>query len=194
MAFNFSENIGVAYRDAVGSGKRIVFLDAYGYVLYNGDFYAPDKATSNHLGFFYFDHGLTRVYRREFDWRGWQIAEKELLVDVTGKAFYIPEDYNIIAYSNGMILLEKNGYYGFMNYLGEWGAQPIYRYAQPFYEGVAVIGLENGKKALIDTNGNLLVKFRYTTITNCTGGIVALYEKSEGWTILNKVRRQIEVK
>jgi len=192
--FNFSENIGIAYQDDPGRGNKLYFLNDAGTRLNpNADFYAPNESdiTQNHLGFFYFDHGFTRAYQRqriEFSY-----VEKEVLIDVTGKQFHIPEDYEIKAYSNGMILLEKNGYFGFMNYLGEWVGNPIYTYAQPFYEGVAVIGLENGKKALIDTDGSIILKFKYDNITNCTGGIIAYYEKGVGWTILNKVKRQIEI-
>ncbi|MCL1858048.1 MAG: WG repeat-containing protein [Oscillospiraceae bacterium] len=195
QTFNFRENIGIAYQDSPGRGNKLFFLDenGYNYLSTNYSYFAPDTVNKNHLGFFYFDHGLTRVYEREFDRRSGAITERELIVNIYGKPFYIPEDYNIKAYSDGMILLEKNGYYGFMNYLGEWVANPIFTYAQPFYEGVAVIGLENGKKALIDTQGNLVAKFKYNAITNCTGGIVALFEKDQGWTILNKVRRQINI-
>jgi len=197
MTFNFSENVGIAYQEASGRGDKFLFLDEHGnnYLDIRYSYFAPDTdtVTEEHLGFFYFDHGLTRVYERERDPRSFNYIEREFIVDYYGRPFYIPDDYTIKAYSNGMILLEKRGYYGFMNYLGEWVAQPIYRYAQPFYEGVAVIGLENGKKALIDTKGNLLTKFKYNTITNCTGGIIALFERNEGWTILNKVRKQVEI-
>ncbi|MCL2159332.1 MAG: WG repeat-containing protein, partial [Oscillospiraceae bacterium] len=194
-AFNFNENIGIAYQESPGRGNKLSFLDIYGnnYLNTSHNYYAPDVATANHLGFFYFDHWLTRVYEREFDMRGNAIVERELIVNYYGTPFYIPEDYTIKAYSNGMILLEKNGYYGFMNYLGEWVGNPIYTYAQPFFEGVAVIGLSNGKKALIDTKGNLLTKFTYDAISNCTGGIIALFERDRGWTIVNKVRRQLEI-
>ncbi|MCL2097119.1 MAG: WG repeat-containing protein [Oscillospiraceae bacterium] len=202
--FNFSENIGVAYQDEPGRGNRLFLFNESGQnLLTSGGYYAPDenRVTTGHLGYFYFDHGLTRAYSQTVDRQAGLVANREVLlqyrVDSGGYAyfaeFYIPSDYIVKAYSNGMILLEKDGFYGFMNYLGEWVAQPIYIYAQPFFEGVAVIGLENGKRALIDTKGNLIAKFKYDAITNCTGGIVALYERNEGWTILNKVRRTIEI-
>ena len=193
--FNYSQGVGVAYQESSGRGNRLSFLDARGnnYLPLAYSYFAPDEATEDHLGFFYFDHWLTRVYERVFDWRGNAIVERELIVNLYGAPFHIPEDYKIKSYSNGMILLEKDGYYGFMNYLGEWVAQPIYRHAQPFYEGVAAIGLANGKKALIDTKGNLITKFKYDEITNCTGGIIALFEQDQGWTIINKVRRQIPI-
>ena len=193
--FNFSQGVGIAYQESPIRGNKLSFLDVRGnnYLPLDYSYFAPDEVTEAHLGFFYFDHWLTRVYEREFDWRGNAIVERELIVNLYGAPFYIPDDYNIKSYSNGMILLEKDGYYGFMNYLGEWVAQPIYRHAQPFFEGVAVIGLASGKKALIDTKGNLITRFKYDAITNCTGGIIALFEKDQGWTIINKVRRRIKV-
>ena len=193
MSYNFSEDIGIAYQDAPGWGNRMFFFNEKGDIL-NESYFAPDTGTLtiDHLGFFYVDHGLTRAYvRQKVGLYG--IEEWEAIIDTSDfTEFSTPVDYVVKAYSNGMILLEKDGYYGFMNYLGNWVAHPIYKYAQPFFEGVAVIGLKNGKKALIDTNGNLLTKFRYDHISNCTGGIISLYEASEGWTILNKVRKHIE--
>jgi hypothetical protein len=204
-AFNFSENIGITYQLEPGRGNRLFFYNETGQNLLRWDqnYYAPDidDVNASHLGYYYFDNGLTRAYSSVLDRSTFEIVTREVILqhrtDARGFSyfaeFYIPEDYNVRAYSNGMILLEKDGYFGFMNHLGEWVAQPIYRFAQPFFEGVAVIGLENGKRALIDTRGNLLTRFRYDFISNCTGGIVALFERNEGWTILNKVRRQIEI-
>lgn len=203
--FNFNEivlrdgsshNFGIAYYSVWRRGNQLHFYNEDGLVVNaNFDLYAPDTEIidASHIGFFYFDHGLTRVIERKFIWRlGTPSidAEREFLIDIYGREFYIPEDYTIRSYSNGMILLEKEGNFGFMNYLGEWKAQPVFTYAEPFFEGVAVIGY-GGKKALIDTQGNLLTKLQYDYISNCTGGIIALYERGEGWTILNKVRRQI---
>jgi hypothetical protein len=46
---------------------------------------------------------------------------------------------------------------------------------------------------LIDTQGNTIAKMQYDHIAGCTGGIVAMYERTAGWTILNKFRREIPV-
>jgi hypothetical protein len=203
-AFNFSENIGIAYQGEPGRGGRLFFYNERGENLLGTgqDYFAPgvDEVTERHLGYFYFDYGLTRAYSRTLDRRIMARETREVIlqhrIDSRGFSyfteFHIPEDYTVRAYSNGMILLEKDGLFGFMNHLGEWVLHPIYTFARPFSEGVAVVGLGN-KRALIDTQGNLLTGFRYDAILSCTGGIIALYERSEGWTILNKVRRQIEV-
>jgi hypothetical protein len=92
-----------------------------------------------------------------------------------------------------MILLEKNGRFGFMNHLGEWVAQPVYTYARPFSEGAGVLGMSGGRQMLIDRQGNIIAPMQYDYISNCTGGIIALFENGRGWTMLNKVRRQIEI-
>jgi len=198
-AFNFSENIAAAYTTDWTEwrqiGSQLYFFDDTGMII-NSSFYAPDPIDedTNHLGFYYFDHGLTRVIEKRIDaWRISTIEQREFLVDTNWREFYTPVDYKIRAYSNGMILLEKDGNFGFMNYLGEWIAQPIYTYAEPFFEGVAVLGMTDGKKMLIDTQGNIIAKMQYDHISNCTGGIIALYERGAGWTILNKVRREIPV-
>ena len=194
MAYNFSENVGIAYIwEQIGTWrgyqhhKRLYFLnDEGGY--YTNNYFAPDYAAFEHLGFFYFDNGLTRAYYREFDVEGRVTVERDILVDKYGGEFYVPVDYNIKAYSNGVILLEKNGYYGFMSHTGDWIAQPIYTYAQPFSEGLAVIGFRNGNKGLIDTKGNVIVRLQYDHISSCSGGIIALHMNNQGWTILAKMR------
>jgi hypothetical protein len=203
-AFNFSENIAIAYierwTETSQVGKRLHFHGADGQPInirhVNDSFFAPDPidTETSHLGFYYFEHGLTRVIWRRMNAAGTSTVEqREYLIDTDWREFYTPPDYRIAAYSNGMILLEKDGRYGFMNYLGEWIIQPSYTYAEPFFEGVAVIGMADGKKMLIDTQGNIIVKMQYDHILNCTGGIVALFNQDEGWTILNKMRRVIPI-
>lgn len=198
MAYNFNENFAVAYlweEKGTWRGyynyKRLYLLNEEGGYS-NNSYYAPDEATYDHLGFFYFDNGLTRAYYREFDTEGRVTVEKDVLIDTEGDEFYVPADYTIKAYSNGMILLEKDGFYGFMSYTGEWIAQPIFTYAQPFHEGLAVIGFKDGKKGLIDTKGNIIIKFQYDYISECIGGTIAIYERNQGWIVLAKMRRDVK--
>ena len=196
MAYNFNEGIGIAYRwEERGSWrgyynyKRLYFLNEEG-GYWNNSYYAPDEVTFDHLGFFYFDHGLTRAYYREFDAQGRITVERDVIVDKEGREFYLPADYNIKAYSNGVILLEKDGYYGFMSYKGDWIAQPIFTYAEPFSEGLAVIGFNGGMKGMIDTQGNIILKFQYDHISSCVGGTIAFHDSTHGWTVLAKMRSE----
>ena len=196
-AFNFSEGVAAAYRTTwtewVQIGNRLYFLNENGDVI-NREFFGidPHDEDTNPLGFFYFDHGLTRVISKVLSPRMiTTIEQREHLIDMNWQEFHTPVDYAIAAYSNGMILLEKDGYFGFMNYLGAWIAQPIYTYARPFCGGVAVIGMADGLLMLIDTRGNIIAPMQYSYIETSEGGIVALYERGAGWTVLSKVRREI---
>ncbi|MHC1695612.1 MAG: WG repeat-containing protein [Eubacteriales bacterium] len=187
-AYNFSEGVGCI----VTSKQQLYFFNERG-ILELRSYFAPDEVTQDTLGYFYFDHGLTRAIKRTTDRKGNIIENREILIYRDGSEFLLPQGYKIKAYSCGVILLEKNGKYGFMNYAGDWIAQPIYTYARPFSEGVAVVGLPSGKKALIDTAGSLIVRFAADYISDCSGGVVALYSEGEGWRLLAKTRRNVEV-
>ena len=86
-----------------------------------------------------------------------------------------------------MILLERDGLYGFMDYSGKWIAQPIYTDAEAFSEGLAVIGTADGRYGMIDTSGNIVVPFAYTHISSCSDGVIAVYSEESGWHILRKM-------
>ena len=209
-AFNFREGFGIAYREIRGwqghnllfIGNRLYFHNEDGQVV-NREFFGPDPFVPNEsgatppnlMGFFYFDHGLTRViHKRLSAWENIVLEQREMLINTDFREFLLPMDYTVVAYSSGMILLEKDGRFGFMSYLGEWVAQPIYTYARPFFEGVAVLGTQtaNGMRyMLIDRQGNIIAPMQYVHISNCTGGIIAMLDPNVGWTVLNKVRRPI---
>lgn len=198
-AYNFNEGYAVAIkyenrrtmennRWVYIREKRMYFLDGSGKVL-NNNYYAPASLFKSKIGFLYFDNGLTRALAREHYWYGLK-DEFPYLCYPDGTIFQTPPDYTVVSYSNGMILLEKAGNYGFMDYMGNWIVQPIYSYASPFNEGVAVVGLSETQKALIDVNGNLITNFDYQHITDCSDGVVAMYSADKGWIILNKMKTQ----
>lgn len=198
-AYNFNNGYAVAikyeYKRTLEDGrwvyvleKRMYFLDESGKVL-NYNFYAPATLFKSKIGYLYFDRGLTRALAKEYYWYGIK-DEFPYLCYPDGTIFQTPPDYTVAGYSNGMILLEKAGKYGFMDYKGNWVVQPIYSYAVPFNEGVAVVGLSDTQKALIDINGNLLTNFDYQHITDCSDGVIAMYSSENEWIILNKMKQQ----
>ena len=185
--FNFSEGVGTA----LAAGNRLYFFNSAGNII-NRKYYAPNTSGEESLGYYYFDHGLTRVLEKHFSNTNFLMYQTDLLVYKDFTQFELPKDYTMKSYSDGVILLEKNGKYGFMNYNGDWIAQPIYTYAKPFREGVAVLGLANGKKALIDTEGKTIVPFAFDHISSAGGGVVTLYDNDLGWFVLNKMVKKIE--
>ncbi len=155
----------------------------------------PDTFGEESRGMFYFDNGLILVRRQTIDAghhdlaynSSWDVVtDTEVLIRRDDTEFPLPPDYKLVSYSNGMILLEKNGKYGFMNYLGKWIVQPVYDYAEPYCEGLAVIG--NGEKmGLVDTSGNFVTPMIFDTIENVSGGIVAAWSDADGWVLFNKM-------
>jgi len=155
------------------------------------DYHIPETFGLESIGMFSFDHGLMRVRYMQYDYykEGEMVRDIDILIYTNGEKFPIPADYTLKGYNNGVLLLEKDGKYGFMDYTGKWIAQPIYTYAQPFLEGLAVIGFTDGKKAVIDTEGNIVIPFNYSYISNVSCGVITAYSPSEGWTIFNKMSK-----
>ena len=69
---------------------------------------------------------------------------------------------------------------------GKFICEPTFTYARPFFEGLAVVGEEGGKKGMIDRDGNYVIEPLFDEITDCSGGVICLYDKSCGWQIINK--------
>lgn len=140
--------------------------------------YSFDCTTPYKLGYGYFYGGYTRALK----------DDKEVLIDTLGNEFPLPEDYSLKAYGDGIIMLEKNGNYGFMNINGEWICDPVFTYAEPFSEGLAVVGYKGGKYAMIDTNGDTVFPLFFDGISNASGGVITLYHKDLGWFVVNKLK------
>ena len=92
------------------------------------------------------------------------------------------------------MVLTRDGKYGMMDVEGNWIAQPIYTYVTPFYEGLAVIGFNDGsgRKCMVDTKGNIVLPFYYEYISISSGGVITAYESKNGWHILNKMAKPAE--
>lgn len=152
----------------------------------------PDTRGIESLGFFYFEDGLCRVRRQIVDSYNWEAdktkliaSDRDIIIRTDGTEFPIPTDYTVAAYSNSMILLEKDGYYGYMDIRGKWVVQPIYTHAEPFSEGLAVLG-KDGKMGIIDTAGNFLVPMIFDYIERPSGGLIVLFDVQHGWAVMNK--------
>lgn len=147
------------------------------------------------LGSYYYDHGLTRVRRQIIDAYNWAyvgrvrtITEEDVLIRTDGTEYELPAGYELEGYSDGMILLSKDGRYGFIDYTGEWIAQPIYKDATPFVCGLATLTTEDGRVGMIDTEGNIVLQFTFDYISQVSDGLIATYREENGWTILKMMK------
>jgi hypothetical protein len=204
-AYNFSESRAYTV-DSNGIVKIINTSGNSAVYLYNtfkttsgsGSFYhfeyytEPFERDVYMLGHYYYDDGLIRMRVVERLPHKLNIYENdyEVLVDTKGKRSNIlPEGYNLVSYSNSILLVERNGRYGYYHRDGYWVAQPIYTYAAPFIEGLAVLGVD-GAMGVIDTNGNIVIPFHYSSISNASTGVFACYSETEGWKVYAKVAKK----
>ncbi len=147
------------------------------------------------IGFYFFEHGLCRArimsiysYYLDHEDRIFISGNTDVLMYRDGTRFPTPVGYDIISYSDGMILLEKDGKYGYMSYTGEWIVDPSLTYAEPFYEGLAVIG-KYGERALIDTDGDFVIPYEtYDYISHASSGLISVYGE-DGWQVLYKCEK-----
>jgi len=148
------------------------------------------------IGSFYFDHGLVRVRMQIIDfWRyflrtgytGSQIKvvdEYDALIREDGTVYELPVGYKLEGYSEGRLLLSRDGKYGVQAVTGEWIAQPIFGGGGPFIGGLAPLKTEDGRWGLIDTEGNIVLPFTYDAISQVSSGLIACWREENGWSIL----------
>lgn len=147
----------------------------------------PEHDGIENLGYYMFEYGLMRARLVTYDSKGNIETDREVILGKNGKEYHIAPDYNVVSYSDGVFLMEKNGLYGYMSHTGEWLCEPKYTYARPFVEGLGVIGTEGGRKGIMTTSGEWAVEPVFSQITDCSGGVIALYDKMLGHRIIKKV-------
>ncbi len=146
------------------------------------------------LGHYYFDSGLIRVRQIDKDasknYATKVTGDYDYLIFADGTKFNTPSGFSLVSYSEGILLLEKNGLYGYYHKDGYWIAQPIYSYARPFSEGLGVIGFRGSKKGVVDKSGNVVIPFAYEQISDISSGVITAYRELDGWTILGKYEKK----
>lgn len=156
----------------------------------------PLLSDINSLGSYYFDHGLMRMRIQTWDCYYFAqfdtvkiVTDDDVLVRPNGELFTMPTGYRMISYSDGVILFEKDGKYGYMNYLGNWIRDPELLDAKPFIEGLAVCKNAEGNYGVIDTEGNAVIPFYYSYISNISSGTLVAYSDTSGWTVYQKLTK-----
>ena len=162
---------------------------------YVKDYYAfPSIMGIESIGASGFDHGYLRLRiitsSMMSDSLGKVVLDKDYLVDTTGAKFNIPEGCTLEGYSDGILLLRTNeGLYGYYSIEGDWIAQPLYTYARPFVQGLAVLGSADGTVGMIDTKGNIVLPFVYTSIEDVSSGLIVTYCEGVGYETYELIKK-----
>jgi len=80
-------------------------------------------------------------------------------------------DYNIINFSEDMIMIEKRARFGFANMSGEVVVPFIYTEANGFSDGLAAVKNERNKWGFIDKNGEVVIPIIYDRVGNFNDGL-----------------------
>lgn len=206
-AFNYSEGLAVTFDDL----GMMRIIDTNGYTtMYRNEtdtstenavgysmkrYYAePFYKDRGSLGHYYFDHGYLRVRELslpEYN-QNYYAGDRDLLIDPFGRTYDWPAGFEIYSYSDGIIVLKNNGLYGCWSVEKEkWIADPMFTYAEPFIEGLCVLGLSDGTVCVIDTEGRIVIPFteKYTEITSPSSGLIACWRDTDGWSVYAKMAK-----
>lgn len=159
----------------------------------NERFVEPLSRGIDALGSYYFDHGLMRLRIQAYDRYHFTdldmiriVSDEDVLVYPNGEKYNIPVGYRLVSYSDGILLLEKDGRYGYLTNTGVWILQPEATDAKPFLEGVAVVQ-QDGLYGVINTAGDYVIPRKYDYISNISSGTLAAYSEKDGWEIYQKM-------
>lgn len=181
MAYNFSEGYGITLDDG-----KIYCCNEKGKETFSA---FPVGMTDIYgLGSLYFDSGHIMV-RKMVSNRNGTTEDYNALVNYRGEEYQLPAGAKLISYSNQRMLLEKDGKFGFYAIKKDWTAEMKYTYATPFCEGLAVVGDIDGKKGVIDLDGNVVIPFEYDRITECSDGVFLAYNSADGWCAYGKLQK-----
>lgn len=198
-AYNYSENVAVVMLPeanrmrVVNSNGRVQFVprgwyhwetEVVGQGHSVGDEYTlPDTFGIESIGSTGYDNGYlrVRVVTTSHVVANRTVSDIDILMSKSGKKRNPPDGYTLEGYSNGVMLLSKDGKYGFYTIDDEWIAQPMFTYATPFIQGLAVVGLEDGTLGMIDTDGNIVLPFVFTSLSQVSSGVIVGYCEGIGY-------------
>ncbi len=210
-AYNFSQGLACVVTEEYYKDGGMYFINSLGNRAFNTlkqyhnkksdryiieNYLGPISNGPESIGYFYYDHGLVRARFETIDYWNYKennviqvYSSEEVLLNTRGERFPLPYGYEVKAYSDGMILLEKDSKYGFMDHTGAWIAEPAYSYAEAFSEGLAVLKTADGRFGMIDTEGNIILPFAYDYISSVSSGIIVAFSEDGGWEIFRKMTK-----
>lgn len=206
-AYNFSEKraavvddfgrltfLNTSFKTAINGYKKFnkVIEGAGQSVYYIRNYFEPLYRDMRGLGHLYFDSGYVMVRCVEVRTMKNKIADRDenFLLNTSGSAVLPPDGYTLVTCTEGIMVLERNGRYGYYEPSTQtWIAQPIYTYIEPFYEGIGVIGIAGGNVGAIDKEGNIVIPFNYSYVSTMSTGLISVYSADFGWQVFAKLSK-----
>jgi hypothetical protein len=94
--------------------------------------------------------------------------------NIKGETIIQPQFERGGRFVNGLLVVEKNGKYGFVDKTGKWVVEPIYDDVNPFYEDGFARAKKDGKYGLIDKTGKVWLEIQHNRLTDFQEGFTVL--------------------
>ncbi len=165
--------------------NELIHPEEYGNIPYRQSYRTAVSTDIDALGMYYFDNGYVMVRRILTGQRSIKkmYENKLLLLDESGRSFNIPNGYELVNYSEGILLLKRDGRYGYMTLNGGWLQSPQFVSASPFVQGVAVVRDNSGKYGLINLYGEYVLPTSFDYVSSASSGYITTYSAARGWEI-----------
>lgn len=102
--------------------------------------------------------------------------------------YSIPAGYSCTGASDGVLLLNRGGKYGYYLVTGYWLTSPEYTEAYAFSGGVAVVKT-GGRYGVIDSEGDLIIPAVFDGICDMDGSGITAYKRGNGYTRIVFVKK-----
>ncbi|MBP5255878.1 MAG: WG repeat-containing protein, partial [Clostridia bacterium] len=137
------------------------------------------------IGMYYFDRGYCLVRYAEAHQKNIDLINisEYRLATKSGGYYTVPGNYSIVNYSDGIIVVEKDGLYGYFSIDGRWVSAASFSEARPFLQGLAVVRDENGKYGMINTEGDFILPMCFDYVSDASRGFVATWSETRGWEL-----------
>ena len=181
----------------INTAGNVMFTSRKKYVNPQTDAFCSDRFMlpltrgEESVGHLYFDRGYMRLRKVSFDkfqldeWGDFRVnSDVDVLVTPYGREFGVPDGFSITGYADGVVTLCRAGVYGYFRTDGSWIADPVYKSASAFHGGIGVLCDADGKYGAVDTDGNVLIPFKYDYISNNSDGLIAVHSEKDGWETL----------
>lgn len=183
-AFPYAENRAVM---ADSQGKVTIRNEKGEVIFTNYNLILPQKEGAEALGFTQFENGILRVVFATYDENGALTGTREGILDQNGKEVTLPQGFWAVSYREGILVVTNGNKWGTLSAAGAWIHHPIFSHCEPFYEGIAVVTNEHGKKGLADAKGGILLPCAFDSITNFSEGAALLSSSHVGQYLLTKI-------
>jgi len=106
-------------------------------------------------------------------------GDKSVMLDAAGSVLF-EADWISDEFSDGLAPFEWDGLYGYVDSKGSIVIEPVFKEAEPFSDGQAIVKLADGQYAIINTAGQQVRQLGYDDVADLDEGMYAYRDSATG--------------